>query len=198
MNTHPSRALKTVWAVVVADDHGSDSPFPQSQGGRAAPVQYCQLNGQRTPFQDALQRAISIAPASQVMVTAQDRYRSLWEPALWFVKPKHRFISTEPGMSWLSTASAILSVARDSPDGIVMLLPGRCCVSHESVLSEARGVRCPGLPIIYTLRVPWLPLELPAATRERLPLTYLMCGRDSLRNCSSPGSPLRNIPETVE
>jgi hypothetical protein len=125
------------WAIVVADDHGADSGLSPSPRGPAAPVQYCPFNGRRTLFRDALQRAMRVAPASQMMVTALDAYRAHWEPALWFIRPEHRFVSTEAGMSWLTTASALLSVAHKAPDSVVILLPGRCFVSHESVLAEA-------------------------------------------------------------
>jgi hypothetical protein len=40
-------------------------------------------------------------------------------------------------MSWLTTAAAILAIAYKAPDSIVTLLPGRCFVSHESVLADA-------------------------------------------------------------
>jgi hypothetical protein len=135
--TIPNRIAGAPWAIVVADDHGFDTGLPSCCDGRAAPVQYCQLNGTRTLFQDSLQRAMRVAPASQVIVTALDAYRLHWEPASWFIPPEHRFVSTETGMSWLTTAAAILAVAYNAPDSIVTLLPGRCFVSHESILAEA-------------------------------------------------------------
>jgi hypothetical protein len=125
------------WAIVVADDHGYESALPVPCDRPAAPVQYCRLNGRRSLFEDALRRAMRVAPASQVLVTAQDAYRGYWEPALWFIRPEHRFLSTQLGMSWLTTAAAILAIAYKAPDGIVTLLPGRCFVSHESILTEA-------------------------------------------------------------
>jgi hypothetical protein len=133
----PARPSGAPWAIVVADDHGLESG-PRSPGdGGATPVQYCQLKGRRSLFQEALQRAMHVAPASQVLVTAQDSCRFHWEPALWFIRPEHRFISTEPGMSWLTTAAAVLAIAYKAPDSIVTLLPGRCFVSHETILTQA-------------------------------------------------------------
>lgn len=134
VRTRPSGAP---WAIVVADDHGHESALPSSGDRPAAPVQYCRLNGRRALFQDALRRAMQVAPVSQVLVTAQDAYRCYWEPALWFIRPEHRFVSLQPSMSWLTTAAAILAIAYKEPDSIVTLLPGRCFVSHESILTEA-------------------------------------------------------------
>jgi len=145
---NPSRASSAPWAIVVADDHGADAGLVSSCDGQATPVQYCQLNGRRSLFQDALQRATRIAPASQVIVTALDAYRSHWEPGLWFVRPEHRFVSAAAGMSWLTTASAILSIAYEAPDSIVTLLPGRCFVSHEPILTEAIDKAIALLPVV--------------------------------------------------
>jgi hypothetical protein len=136
MNTQ-SRPSGAPWAIVVADDHGCESGLAHSGDGAAAPVQYSPLNGRRTLFQDAVQRALRLAPASQVIVTALEACRLHWEPALWFMRPEHRFVSTEPGMSWLASASAILAIAYKAPDSVVTLMPGRCYVSHESILTEA-------------------------------------------------------------
>jgi hypothetical protein len=136
------------WAIVIADDHGFDSGLPPSGHGQAAPVQYCERNGRRTLFQDALGRAMRVAPAAQVIVTALDAYRFHWEPALWFIRPEHRFVSTEARMSWLTTASAILAIAHQAPNSIVTLLPGRCFVSHESILTEAIDRAISLLPMV--------------------------------------------------
>jgi hypothetical protein len=136
------------WAIVVADDHGHESGATSSCDGRATPVQYCQLNGRRTLFQDALQRALRVAPASQVLVTAQEAYRGHWEPALWFTRAEHRFVSPEAGLSWLTTAAAILAIAYKAPDSIVTLLPGRCFVSHESILTKSIERAVSLLPLV--------------------------------------------------
>jgi hypothetical protein len=140
--------MSNPWAVVVADDHGPESGATSPFGGVATPVQYCQLNSRRTLFQDALQRALRVAPASQVVVTALDGYRSHWEPAVWFTRPEHRFVSPEPGLSWLTTASAVLAIAYKAPDSIVTLLPGRCFVSHESILAKTIDRAVSLLPLV--------------------------------------------------
>jgi len=89
-----------------------------------------------------------VAPASQVIVTTLDAYHHYWEPALWFIRPEHRFISTAAGMPWLTTAAAILAIAYQAPDSVVALLPGRCFVSHEAVLSAAIDKAISLLPVV--------------------------------------------------
>ncbi|HTC45105.1 MAG TPA: hypothetical protein VK696_08665 [Steroidobacteraceae bacterium] len=133
-----ARMTNAPWAVVIGDDHGAQAP----------PAQYCSLHGRRTLFQESLQRALRIAPASQIMVTAAEACRFHWEPALWFIRPEHRFISGEPGMSWLTTAAAILAIAHKAPDSVVTLLPGGCFVSHEAILSEAVNRAISLLPLV--------------------------------------------------
>jgi len=146
--TNQTRSASGVWAIVVADDHGLDSSAALCGGNRLTPLQYCTLGANRTLFQEALQRAGRIAPAAQILVTTQDAYRAYWEPALWFIRPEHRFVSSNPGTSWLTTAAAILSIAYRAPDSIVNLLPGGCFVSHESILGEAIERAIALLPLI--------------------------------------------------
>src|ERR1700733_4797955 len=136
------------WAIVIADDHGRESGLTSSSNGLATPVQYCQSTSRRSLFQDALHRAVQVAPASQILVTVLADCRCYWEPSTWFVRPQHRIISTAPGMSWLSTASAILAIAYTRPDSIVTLLPGRCFVSHESILTQAMNRAALLLPLV--------------------------------------------------
>lgn len=144
----PARISSAPWAIVIADDHGADSGLTAECDGQAAPVQYCRLNGGRPAFQDALRRAMRVAPISQVLVTAQDAYRQYWQPALWSIRPEHRFASTQAGMSWLTTACAILAIAYKAPNSIVTLLPGRCFVTHESILTEAIDRAISLLPMV--------------------------------------------------
>jgi mannose-1-phosphate guanylyltransferase len=100
-------------------------------------VQYCQLGEPATLLQKALNRARQIAPPAQILVTARDEYRDLWESALWFVSPTHRFVSDTRAASALATAAAMLSIAADSRSNIVTILPARCYVAHEWILSAA-------------------------------------------------------------
>jgi hypothetical protein len=126
---------KSRWCIVVADEHGPDwaigvEPTP-------APAQYCRLGERATPLQRSLHRALAIAPASQVSITAFEEYRDLWEPAAWFVRPERRFVCDNRAASRLSMAAAILAVAARSPLGVITILPARCYVGHEAILRRA-------------------------------------------------------------
>jgi hypothetical protein len=57
-------------------------------------------------------------------------------------------VSPEPGLSWLTTACAILAIAYKAPDSIVTLLPGRCFVSHESILTKSIDRAISLLPVV--------------------------------------------------
>jgi mannose-1-phosphate guanylyltransferase len=124
------------WSIVVADDHGPEWAPPMGSGTPAAPVQYCRVGAPRTLLQKALSRAMSVAPASNIMVTARHGFRSNWEPSLWFVRPEHRFVSDRRPASSLATAAAVLSIAARTPSDIVTILPARCFVAHEPVLRQ--------------------------------------------------------------
>ncbi len=135
--TGHARKLKAHWCIVVADDHGPEYLPSIGRGEKPSPVQYCRLGEPSTLLQKALNRARQIAPPAQILVIARDEYRDLWESALWFVSPTHRFVSDTRAASALATAAALLSIAADSPSNIVTILPARCYVAHEWILSAA-------------------------------------------------------------
>jgi len=124
------------WFIVVADDHGPESAPASVAGASHSPIQYCRLGGSRTLLQLALRRALAIAPAASVMVTAMDSFRSYWEPSLWFVRPENRFIGSERPSASLVTAAALLSIAARTPSDIVTILPAQCFVAHVQMLRD--------------------------------------------------------------
>jgi len=125
------------WCIVVADDHGPEY-VPTSLGAAIKwPVQYCGFGEPATLLQKALHRAKQIAPTAQIVVTVREANRECWEPALWFIRPEHRFISDARMTSPLTTAAALLSIAADSVSHVVTILPARCYVANEWILSAA-------------------------------------------------------------
>ena len=130
-------AARSRWCVVVADDHAPEWVAHGALELHAAPVQYGCLGGSSTLLHGALHRAASIAPVSQILVTALEEYRNRWEPILWCVRPEMRFVRDKRTNSALIAAAAILSIARVSPSSMVTILPARCYVGHEWILREA-------------------------------------------------------------
>ena len=128
---------KSRWCIVIADDHAPEWVAYGALELRPAPVQYSSLGGSATLLRLALQRAASIAPTSQILVTALEEFRNHWEPVLWSVRPEMRFVSDKSTSQLLTSAAAILSIARVSPFGIVTILPARCYVGHEWILRQA-------------------------------------------------------------
>jgi mannose-1-phosphate guanylyltransferase len=146
--TRELESRRSHWCIVVADDHAPEwVPF-DSLEPRSAPVQYACLGGPVTLLHRALHRAASIAPASQILVTALEEYRARWEPILWCVRPERRFVSDKGTNPLLASAAAILSIASVSPSSIVTLLPARCYVGHETILREALRLVASELPHI--------------------------------------------------
>jgi mannose-1-phosphate guanylyltransferase len=100
-------------------------------------------------LQRALHRATAIAPSSQVLISAFEEYRHLWESSLWCIRPEKRFICEGPRGLQLSVAAAILSIAARSTSDIITILPARCHVAHESILRRALNyalTELPGIP----------------------------------------------------
>ncbi len=125
------------WCIVIADDHGPEYVPSIAGSAKESPVQYCGFGEPTTLMQRALHRAKQIAPTAQTMVTVREENRAHWEPALWFIRPERRFVSDSRMTSSLTTAAALLSIAADSPSHVVTILPARCYVADEWVLSAA-------------------------------------------------------------
>jgi len=144
--SNPLEASKSRWCIVAANDRGPEIATGRPDG--RAPVQYCRLGGFSTPWQKALHRAATVAPISQIMITACEEDRQHWEAAPWFVRPERRFVTGMPATSQLSLAAAILYVAARSPSNVITLLPARCFVAHEDTLRRALGNALQALPSV--------------------------------------------------
>jgi mannose-1-phosphate guanylyltransferase len=125
------------WCIVVADDHGPEYVPSVAGSPNKSPAQYCGFGEPTTLLQRALHRAKQIAPTAQIIVTVREDNRAHWEPALWFVRPERRFVSDTRVTSSLTTAAALLSIATDSVSHVVTIVPARCYVADECVLSAA-------------------------------------------------------------
>jgi mannose-1-phosphate guanylyltransferase len=125
------------WCIVVADDHGPEYVPWMAGSAKTSPVQYCGFGEPTTLLQRALHRAKQIAPSAQIVVTVREENRERWEPALWFIRPEHCFVSDSRMTAPLTTAAALLSIAADSFANVVTVLPARCYVANESILVAA-------------------------------------------------------------
>jgi mannose-1-phosphate guanylyltransferase len=171
------------WSIVVADD-----PAPEwvPYGAlKSVPVQYCPLGGEATLLHCALHRAASVAPASQILVTALEEHRERWEPMLWCVRPELRFVCDRRTASQLTVAAAILSIAKLSPSSIVTILPARCYVADESLLRQALQHAVDELPHITEGAATLGMLDID----EPLDEDYLVAGRGA----AGPGLAVRGI-----
>jgi hypothetical protein len=125
------------WCIVVADDHGPEYVPSVADEVRTQPVQYCGFGEPTTLLQKTLHRARHIASPAQIVVTVREEDRGHWEPALWFVHPERRFISDTRMAASLTVTAAVLSIAADSVANVVTILPARCYVGNEWILSAA-------------------------------------------------------------
>ena len=125
------------WCIVVADDHGAEYVSTTARTAMPVPVQFCGFGEPTTLLQRALHRAKQIAPIGQILVTVREENRERWEPALWFIRPEHRFVSDSRMAAPLATAAALSAIAADSISNTVTILPARCYVANEWILSAA-------------------------------------------------------------
>jgi hypothetical protein len=140
--------LRADWSIIVADDHGPEWAPSIDDSEQRSPVQYRRLGGTRTLLQKALERGAQLASPWRLLVTLRDEYRSLWEPSLWYVRPRQRFVCDHRRSGWLTAAAALLRIARESPSAVVGLLPARCFVAQEETLAEAMAQALFELPSV--------------------------------------------------
>jgi hypothetical protein len=133
----PGLSTRKSWCIVVADDHGPEYVPAIAGLATPAPVQYCGFGEPTTLLQRALHRAKQVAPIGQIQVTVREENRERWEPALWFIRPEHRFVSDGRITGPLAMAAALSTIAADSAANSVTILPARCYVANESILSGA-------------------------------------------------------------
>jgi hypothetical protein len=136
------------WCIVISDEYGADAIPQQRLGGHRAPAQYRHLGVPGTMLQRALHRAATIVPADQVMITADEQFRDCWEKSFGLVRPARRFIGVDRRSCALTAAAAVLYAAAQSDSSVVVLLPARSYVAHESVLRRAISQALSELPRI--------------------------------------------------
>jgi mannose-1-phosphate guanylyltransferase len=137
------------WCIIVADDHGPEYVPSIAGTAKSSPVQYCGFGEPTTLLQKALHRAKQIAPMAQIAVTVREEDRERWEPTLWCIRPGRRFVSDSRMSAPLTMAAALLSIAADSAANVVTILPARCYVEQEWILSDALDRlhgKLPGIP----------------------------------------------------
>ncbi len=173
------------WSIVVADDPAPEGVPYGALDLKSVPVQYCGLGDSATLLHRALHRAASVAPVSQILVTALEEYRERWEPMLWFLRPELRFVNDRRTGSQLTAAAAILSIAELSPSSIVTILPARRYAAHESLLRRALQHAADELPYIPEGAATLGMLDID----ESLDEDYLVVGRAA----AGPGLAVRGI-----
>jgi hypothetical protein len=125
------------WCIIVADGPSPTWAPSVESPGHPLPIQYCCIGEPVTLLQKALHRATNISRAARILVTVEERNRAQWQPPLWFIRPHHRFVADDSRVSSLTPASAVLSIAAQSPLSVVTIMPAGCYVANEQVLSAA-------------------------------------------------------------
>jgi hypothetical protein len=126
-----SSVMRKSWCIVIADDHGPENVSAMTGAAMPGPVQYCGWGEPATLLQRALLRAKQIAPIGQILVTVREEHRERWEPALWYIRPEHRFVSNGRMMGPLATAAALSAIAADSISNVVTVLPPASWVARH-------------------------------------------------------------------
>jgi mannose-1-phosphate guanylyltransferase len=130
----PHHAPST-WAVVLAGGDGSRlKSLTRNSAGILVPKQFCSLQGGPCLLQNALQRALAVAPPRRICAVLAAQHRHWWEGL--FMLPERNLI-VEPhnrGTAHGILLALVQILARD-PDACVVLLPADHYLRDEDAMA---------------------------------------------------------------
>jgi mannose-1-phosphate guanylyltransferase len=127
-----------IWSIVLAGGEGSRlSGLATDPEGRAAPKQYCCVNGGTTLIRQALRRGRSVAGRSHTMVVVAREHRRWWSAELSDVPLANVVVQPCNRGTACGVLLPLMQVLARDPDATVVVLPSDHVVADESTLLEA-------------------------------------------------------------
>jgi mannose-1-phosphate guanylyltransferase len=144
-----------LWVIVLAAGDGTRvATLTTDSRGEHVPKQYFTFGERESMLQWALARALSLVPASRVIVIVADKHRPHWEPALAALSPANVIVQPQNRGTAAGVLLPFLEVfLRRDPRAHFLLLPADHFVAHEEVLRRAmamaaRAAAPPGRPVV--------------------------------------------------
>jgi mannose-1-phosphate guanylyltransferase len=127
-----------VWALVLAAGEGTRlSSLTTTAHGLTVPKQFCSLQGGVSLVEEALSRAVAVAPRRRLLAVVADRHRRWWEAPLYSLPPANVIVQPENKGTAVGLLLPLLHLAQRDPDATVVILPSDHFVRHEWVLARA-------------------------------------------------------------
>ena len=142
LDSQPQRAAKPAsggtWAIVLAGGEGSRlRALTTTASGIAVPKQFCSLRGGPSLLEEALQRAVAIAPIERISTVVAAHHAEWWCRSLSGLEPANVFVQPQNRGTALGILLAVLNIVERDPHARVVILPADHHVGEELVLARA-------------------------------------------------------------
>lgn len=126
------------WALVLAGGSGTRlQSLTTDATGASVPKQFCSLTGGASLLEEALARAASVAPPSQVVVVVAAEHRWLWSNALPDIPPQNIIVQPRNRGTANGILLGVTAILERDADAIVAIVPSDHFVAREDVLARA-------------------------------------------------------------
>jgi mannose-1-phosphate guanylyltransferase/mannose-6-phosphate isomerase len=132
-----SAKRRSIWVVVLASGDGQHLRALSSDArGLSTPMQYCSLNGGRSPLQISLQRALAVTSSEHIVTVVAEAHRPWWEHE--FIGLTRSAVVVEPCYrgTGLGMLLPLLVIAKSDPEAGIVFIPSDHYVEHEDLLAE--------------------------------------------------------------
>lgn len=126
------------WAIVLAAGNGSRlASLTTDESGHAVPKQFCSLRGGPSLLQEALKRALQVAPRGRLCVVVARQHERYWRPALWSLPPRNVVIEPRNCGTANGVLLAVLHILERDPRARIVFLPADHHVRDEQSLAKS-------------------------------------------------------------
>ena len=126
------------WALVLAAGSGTRlQSLTTDASGASVPKQFCSLTGGASLLEEALERAASVAPPSQIVVVVAAEHRRLWTNALPEIAPENVIVQPRNRGTANGILLGVTAILERDPNALVAIVPSDHYVEREHVLARA-------------------------------------------------------------
>lgn len=131
------RETLSVWAMVLAGGSGSRlASMTQDAQGRSVPKQFCSLAGGPSLLDEAIARALVVAPPTRTRVVVTQAHHRHWEPATRSLGADKIIAQSENRGTAIGILRGVLEILQRDPKAWIISLPADHHVRRESVLAR--------------------------------------------------------------
>jgi mannose-1-phosphate guanylyltransferase len=131
------RDTPSVWSMVLAGGNGSRlAAMTRDAQGRSVPKQFCSLAGGPSLLDEAIARAMVVAPQTKTRVVVTEAHRCHWEPATRSLGADSIISQPDNRGTAIGILRAVLEIVGRDPAALILSLPADHHVRREAVLAR--------------------------------------------------------------